>query len=74
MCTGIAGAEKGVPIFTVQWKTLSLFFQLYVLGILPDPSLNFDSDCARMLEVMYEDHGDTLALQYGGSQLIHRFV
>ena len=25
-----------------------------------------------MLEVMYEDHGDTLALQYGGSQLIHR--
>jgi hypothetical protein len=25
-----------------------------------------------MLESMYEDHGDTLALQYGGSQLIHR--
>ena len=21
---------------------------------------------------MFEDHGDTLALQYGGSQLIHR--
>ena len=27
-----------------------------------------------MLESMYEDHGDTLALQYGGSQLIHRYV
>ena len=25
-----------------------------------------------MLEEMYEDHGDTLAVQYGGSQLIHR--
>ena len=26
----------------------------------------------RMLEELYEDHGDTLALQYGGSQLVHR--
>lgn len=25
-----------------------------------------------MLESLYEDHGDTLALQYGGSQLVHR--
>lgn len=25
-----------------------------------------------MLENLYEDHGDTLALQYGGSQLVHR--
>ena len=25
-----------------------------------------------MLEDLYEDHGDTLALQYGGSQLVHR--
>ena len=25
-----------------------------------------------MLEEMYEDQGDTLALQYGGSQLVHR--
>ena len=27
---------------------------------------------SRMLEDLYEDHGDTLALQYGGSQLVHR--
>ncbi len=26
----------------------------------------------RMLEELYEDQGDTLALQYGGSQLVHR--
>ena len=25
-----------------------------------------------MLEELYEDQGDTLALQYGGSQLVHR--
>jgi len=25
-----------------------------------------------MMEDLYEDQGDTLALQYGGSQLVHR--
>ena len=25
----------------------------------------------RILEDLYEAHGDTLALQYGGSQLVH---
>lgn len=50
----------------------ALAFQLYALGVLERPALEFDSDCVRMLEEMYEDHGDTLALQYGGSQLVHR--
>lgn len=50
----------------------ALAFQLYALGVLDGPTLDFDSDCVRMLEEMYEDHGDTLALQYGGSQLVHR--
>ncbi|CAL4066485.1 unnamed protein product, partial [Meganyctiphanes norvegica] len=50
----------------------ALAFQLYALGVLDSPSLEFDSDSVRMLEEMYEDHGDTLALQYGGSQLVHR--
>lgn len=27
----------------------------------------------RMLEELYEAHGDTLALQYGGSQMVHRY-
>lgn len=26
----------------------------------------------RMLEELFEAHGDTLALQYGGSQMVHR--
>ena len=50
----------------------ALGFQLQALGVLDTPRLDTDSDCVRMLEEMYEDHGDTLAVQYGGSQLIHR--
>lgn len=50
----------------------ALGFQLCALGVLETPKLEFDSDCVRMLEELYEDHGDTLALQYGGSQLVHR--
>ncbi|KAF7286543.1 hypothetical protein GWI33_004946 [Rhynchophorus ferrugineus] len=50
----------------------ALGFQLCALGILDTPNLEFDTDCVRMLESLYEDHGDTLALQYGGSQLVHR--
>lgn len=49
-----------------------LGYQLCALGILETPDLEFDTDCVRMLESLYEDHGDTLALQYGGSQLVHR--
>ena len=40
--------------------------------MLNEPQLEFDTDCVRMLEEMYEDQGDTLALQYGGSALVHR--
>ncbi|XP_049833832.1 polyphosphoinositide phosphatase isoform X1 [Schistocerca gregaria] len=50
----------------------ALGFQLCALGVLDAPRIDFDSDCVRMLEELYEDHGDTLALQYGGSQLVHR--
>lgn len=46
--------------------------QLCALGVLRSPTLEFDTDCVRILEALYEDHGDTLALQYGGSQLVHR--
>lgn len=49
-----------------------LAHQLHQLGFINPPVLEFDSDCVTMLESLYEDHGDTLALQYGGSQLVHR--
>ena len=50
----------------------ALGFQLSALGVVAGPRLEIETDCVRMLEEMYEDHGDTLALQYGGSALIHR--
>ena len=51
---------------------VALGMQLYALGYISEPHVQYDTDCSRMLEAMFEDHGDTLALQYGGSQLIHR--
>jgi len=51
---------------------IALGMQLYALGYISEPHIQYDTDCSRMLEAMFEDHGDTLALQYGGSQLIHR--
>ncbi|XP_033740516.1 polyphosphoinositide phosphatase-like [Pecten maximus] len=50
----------------------ALAYQLYILGILKEPKLEFDTVCTKMLEQLYEDQGDTIALQYGGSQLVHR--
>ena len=49
----------------------ALGHQLYALGVISEPFLEFDSDAVRLLEEMYEDHGDTIALQYGGSQLVN---
>lgn len=51
---------------------VALAFQLQALGVLIEPSLDYDTDAVRLLEQLYEDHGDTIALQYGGSQLVHR--
>lgn len=51
---------------------VALAFQLQALGVLIEPSLAYDTDAVRLLEQLYEDHGDTIALQYGGSQLVHR--
>ncbi|KNC76909.1 hypothetical protein SARC_10616 [Sphaeroforma arctica JP610] len=45
--------------------------QLYVLGLIPDTQLSFSSDCVRVFEKMYEEHGDAIATQYGGSNLVN---
>lgn len=51
---------------------LALAMQLHSLGILADPAdLMYDCDCVSMLIEMYHDHGDTIALQYGGSHLVN---
>lgn len=49
-------------------------YQLYSLGVLEEPHVPFDCDTVRLLEEAYEDHGDSLAVQYGGSSLVHRSV
>ena len=51
---------------------IALAHQLFTMGVISKPELPFDTDIVRQLEGLYEDHGDTLALQYGGSQLVHR--
>ncbi|XP_046286021.1 polyphosphoinositide phosphatase isoform X4 [Marmota monax] len=50
----------------------ALAYQLFSLGLIDKPNLQFDTDAVRLFEELYEDHGDTLSLQYGGSQLVHR--
>ncbi|KAJ3573006.1 hypothetical protein NP233_g2706 [Leucocoprinus birnbaumii] len=50
----------------------ALGHQLYALGVVDSPNLDFDSDAIDMLTEMYHDHGDTIALQYTGSALVNR--
>ncbi|TIB79461.1 hypothetical protein E3Q23_00112 [Wallemia mellicola] len=47
-------------------------YQLHALGIIDKPMLDHDTDAVNMLTEMYHDHGDTIALQYGGSALVNR--
>lgn len=48
-----------------------LGFQLYSLGIIPEPKVEFDTPAMQVFEELFEEHGDIIALQYGGSQLVH---
>ncbi|KAI8364687.1 SacI homology domain-containing protein [Radiomyces spectabilis] len=45
--------------------------QLYALGVIASPNVDFDSDVVNIFTEMYHDHGDTIALQYGGSHLVN---
>lgn len=45
--------------------------QLQVLGVIKDPEVPFDSDAMNMFTNMWHDHGDTIAIQYGGSHLVN---
>ncbi|KRY76599.1 Polyphosphoinositide phosphatase [Trichinella pseudospiralis] len=46
-------------------------YQLYSMGILSEPYLSMDHEFCRLLETLYDEHGDALAMQYAGSQLVH---
>lgn len=46
--------------------------QLKSLGFLePSANLDYDSDLLNILTEMFHDHGDTIAVQYGGSNLVN---
>lgn len=49
----------------------ALGYQLCALGIIDKPRVEYDTDVIDLLTEMYHDHGDTIALQYGGSNLVN---
>lgn len=50
----------------------AMSMQLFALGLVADPSdVRYDCDAVSMMIEMYHDHGDTIALQYGGSHLVN---
>lgn len=50
----------------------ALSHQLRSLGVLsPSANLDYDSDLINILTEIFHDHGDTIAVQYGGSNLVN---
>ncbi|KAK9481355.1 SacI homology domain-containing protein [Lipomyces japonicus] len=49
----------------------ALGYQLQALGVIKGNSVDYDTDAVNLLTEMYHDHGDTIALQYGGSHLVN---
>lgn len=49
----------------------ALALQLRALGVIAGEHINYNSDASNILAHMYNDHGDTLASQYGGSHLVN---
>ncbi|KAK6464363.1 SacI homology domain-containing protein [Scheffersomyces coipomensis] len=50
----------------------ALTYQLRSLDLIPqDKTLEYDSDLINILTEIFHDHGDTIAVQYGGSNLVN---
>ena len=49
----------------------ALGHQLHALGVIDGTSIEYDSDAVNLFTHMYHDHGDTIAVQYGGSHLVN---
>ncbi|KAL1389595.1 polyphosphoinositide phosphatase-like protein Fig4 [Phyllosticta capitalensis] len=45
--------------------------QLQALGVLAGNIVEYDSDAVNIFTYMFHDHGDTIAIQYGGSHLVN---
>ncbi|KAJ9663717.1 phosphatidylinositol-3,5-bisphosphate 5-phosphatase [Neophaeococcomyces mojaviensis] len=55
--------------FVIGKKALG--YQLQALGIIEGTVVEFDSDAVTLFTNMWQDHGDTIAIQYGGSHLVN---
>lgn len=49
----------------------ALGHQLHALGIIDNKTVDYDTDAVNLFTHMWHDHGDTIAVQYGGSQLVN---
>lgn len=49
----------------------ALGHQLCALGYVKNKYLEYDSDAVNIWAELFHDHGDTIALQYGGSNLVN---
>lgn len=45
--------------------------QLQALGVIKGSTVEYDSDIVNIFTHMFHDHGDTIAIQYGGSHLVN---
>ncbi|GMT28262.1 hypothetical protein PFISCL1PPCAC_19559, partial [Pristionchus fissidentatus] len=50
---------------------VALAFQLCAFGVLDEPLIELSSEISRVYEDLFDEHGDTMAWQYAGSQLVH---
>ena len=49
----------------------ALGYQLHALGVIDETSVEYDTDAVNLFTNMWHDHGDTIAIQYGGSHLVN---
>ncbi|CAG8235409.1 unnamed protein product [Penicillium salamii] len=49
----------------------ALGYQLHALGIIDKTTVEYDTDAVNLFTNMWHDHGDSIAIQYGGSHLVN---
>ncbi|KAJ5770290.1 uncharacterized protein N7511_002341 [Penicillium nucicola] len=49
----------------------ALGHQLHALGVINETTVEYDTDAVNLFTNMWHDHGDTIAIQYGGSHLVN---
>lgn len=45
--------------------------QLQALGVIAGKTVEYDTDCVEIFTRMFHNHGDQIAIQYGGSHLVN---